>query len=216
MPTLDFDLFTQRLKDISSYHGQWHEQAREDYRYYALKQWDEADVARLQEENRPALVFDRTRPIIDSVSGSEITNRFEPKYLPFNVTLESQDHNLSEMMSQVYRWQRQQSRAEHWQSLAFKDTAICGIGCLEKFQAYDENPRGRLMTKRVPIFEMGWDPAAQDTNLLDARYIVRGRWMSYSEFREMFPERADEFDTLRANAGSTNGASSTVIHDSYP
>lgn len=213
----DFDTFRTRLKDITSYHGTWHPEARVDYQFYALKQWDASDIARLAEEQRPALTFDRTRTIIDSVSGSEITNRFEPKYLPRNVSLASSDSSLSEMMSEVYRWTRQQSRAEHWQSLAFKDSVTCGIGCLEKFMAYDENPRGRLMTKRVPIFEMGWDPSAQDTNLLDARYVIRGRWMTFDEFKEMFPEKAEEFDSVRA--GGSNKAfdqSSTVIRETTP
>lgn len=212
---LDLQDFRTALHDASAYARQWHPEARIDKQFYALKQWDEKDIAALAKEDRPALTFDRTRAIIDSVSGSEITNRFEPKYLPRNVSLASSDNPLSEMMSEVYRWTRQQSRAEHWQSLAFKDAAICGLGCLEKFQAYDENPRGRLMTKRVDPFEVGWDPSAQDTNLTDSRYIIRGRWMTLQEFGEMFPEKVEEFDQYRSQGtpGRVFGALASLPHD---
>lgn len=212
----DLQTFKADLHDCSAYLRRWHPEARTDFQFYALKQWDEKDAAALAEENRPALTFDRTRTIIDSVSGSEITNRFEPKYLPRNASLASPDSRLSEMMSEVYRWTRQQSRAEHWQSLAFKDAATCGIGCLEKFLSYKDNPYGRITTKRVDPFEIAWDPSAHDTNLDDARYLIRGRWMALKEFREMFPDKADEFDAYRAQRGTPGqvfGALAAPVHD---
>lgn len=197
----DIDTFKARLYDITSYLRPFHEEVREDRRFYALKQWSDEDVEALKDEQRPALTFDRTRPIIDSVSGSEITSRFEPKFLPRNMSSASTDSPLADMMSEFYRWSRQQSRAEHWQSLAFKDTAICGVGATEKFMDYDDNPEGRIATRRVDVLELGWDPSSTDTNMLDARYVVRGRWIPLDEFKELFPDKADEFDAYRVSTG---------------
>jgi hypothetical protein len=115
---LDLQTFKADLADCSSYLRQWHPEARTDFQFYALKQWDEADAKALAAENRPALTFDRTRTIIDSVSGSEITNRFEPKYLPRNASLESSDSRVSEVTRPFAAWAASKSSSPTTRTLA--------------------------------------------------------------------------------------------------
>ena len=80
--------FKDALSDMLDYLYDWEKDARIDWEFAGLKQWDKIDADGLEEQGRPALTFDRTRPIIASVAGAEITNRYEPKFLP-------REHGLS-------------------------------------------------------------------------------------------------------------------------
>jgi len=78
MPSLEtlHEEFEVAYKETLQYLKRWDTEVKNDFRFYALEQWDEEDIEALKEEGRPSLVFDRTGPIIRAVAGSQITNRF--------------------------------------------------------------------------------------------------------------------------------------------
>jgi hypothetical protein len=183
---IDYQEFDNALKDVIDYLYPWEKPARRDFEFYALKQWEDDDIKKMDEEKRPALTFDRTRPIIDSVAGAEVTNRYEPKFLPREPDLEKPDVTASEVASEVYRYIRQLANTEHYESQAFRSALICGVGVTETFMNYELHPDGAIFTRRVPVFEMGWDPSSVDMNMADARYIIRDRWIPYDELASLF------------------------------
>ena len=183
---IDYRDFDDALMDVIDYLYPWEKPARTDFEFYALKQWSDDDIKVMDEEKRPALTFDRTRPIIDSVAGAEVTNRYEPKFLPREPDLEKPDLSASEVASEVYRYIRQLANTEHYESQAFRSCLICGVGVTETHMNYEINPNGAIFTRRVPVFEMGWDPSSVDMNMTDARYIIRDRWMPYDEVASLF------------------------------
>jgi hypothetical protein len=59
---LEIEVITQRWKHAQDQLMPWRSDAREDYEFAAIRPWREEDLARLEEEERPALSFDRIGP----------------------------------------------------------------------------------------------------------------------------------------------------------
>ena len=192
--------FQEALSDILDYLYDWEKDARIDWQFAGLKQWDPNDEKKLKETGRPALVFDRTRPIIASVAGSEITNRYEPKFLPRDADLNEPDVPFSEAGNKTYKWIRDRGDFEHHESLAFQSALVCGIGCTEMYMDYEFDSDGLLRLVRVPIWEMGWDPGSMEPNLMDARYLIRDRWIDEDEIIQRFGR--DLVGHIKALAGN--------------
>lgn len=190
------NIFAKRLIKAKSYRSKWDKDMETAFAYYAKRQWDDKDITRLKAEQRPALTFNVIRPIVNVVSGSEISNRFEPRFLPRN--LDGQP--MADMLSDIVKYVRDQSNAEQHDSNAFRDALICGVGCVEFFHDYEDSVDGKTKCKRIPINEMYWDPSARDQNLLDAKYIIRERWMDEDEFAALFPDVEE-----RGSAGYSDG-----------
>lgn len=196
--------FKVAFKDAESYRRSWDKDAKRAFAFYASDQWSPEDKAQLKEELRPAATFNNIKKFVHVVSGSEIVNRYEPRYFPRSVDA----MGYSDKVTEVSRFMRDRSNAEQHDSAAFRDMCICGIGCNEFFQDYETSVEGETMQKRVPVFEMYWDPSARETNLLDASYIIREKWINEGTFKAMWPEKVDEFfGTINFGASPINPTS---------
>lgn len=147
------------------------------FKYAAGDQWSKQDLEKMGEMDRPALTFNKLTSLINAVGGSEIVNRHDIRYIPRT----TDDAFFNEIMTETVRYIRQRSHALHEESMAFKSAAICGIGCLEFWQDYSEDIAGQTKTDNVNIFELTWDPTVRKQNLLDSKYIIRGRWVQAEE-----------------------------------
>jgi hypothetical protein len=61
---------------------EWRKEAQIDYDFRDGRQWSDTDKAILEDQERPPIVFNRVGAIIDAVSGQEISNRQEVRYIP--------------------------------------------------------------------------------------------------------------------------------------
>lgn len=212
---IDFRLteFKDRLKEAADYLAPWQKEAKKDFKYYSGKQWEDKDERHLEEQNKAPLVINKVRPFIDAVSGTEITNRYVPKFFPRNSSIEEGDVQGSELLSQVYRWIRDQTDVEQEESAAFRDCAICGVGVTATEQDYLDNPDGQTLTDRVNPMEVGWDPTAVKPGVADRRYELRGRWYPMEEFRTRWAEKEEEVlglaTQMRGGAFQQTGSSGT-------
>lgn len=198
--------FKEAMRAAADYLYDFEKQARRDFSFAALNQWSDQDVEKLKEEGRPALTFDRTRPILEALTGAEITNRYTARYLPREASLEDVDRYVSKAGSKVARWIQQTGDYEQQESAAFHDTMVCGVGCLEQLVEYDEDPDGLILNKRIPIWEVAWDPSSVEPNMADARWILRDRWIDIDEIASLFGQDAvDEVISAATNQMSGQG-----------
>lgn len=187
---------TENLKKGRSHWSAWRIAARESYDFFASVQWTDEDIAKLDEEGRPAVVFNRIVRTINAVAGIELQNRQEVRYYPRNVDLnqnpnEPSDSGYSEMLNNAAKWVREQNDAEDEESEAFEDCLISGVGWTETKMDYDTDPQGMIVKDRIDPLQMLVDPNSKKRNFADAKWIACIKDFTKKEAKEMFPDVTD-------------------------
>ena len=171
-------------KESDKHLAAWIKEATESYDLVAGKQWREDDKAVLDEMNRPAVVFNRVGPVIDSVCGTEVQNRQQVQFLP----RQAGDAGVNELLTGAASWVRDNCDAEDEESDAFFDTIVCGLGWTETRLDYTDDEEGQVLIERVDPMSMRYDPAAKKRNLTDARWVQREEWMTKDEIEATWPK----------------------------
>lgn len=184
----------------------WRQEARQSYDFVAGKQYTDEDMALLQIQNRPAIVFNRVLPLVDAVCGLEVNNRQEVCYYPRTMG----DVTANDILTNAAKWVRDECEGAEEESDAFRDMVITGIGCTETRLDYEQEPDGKIIIERVDPMEMYWDSSARKKNLSDARCIFRVRDVNREQAEIMFPEAKGE--ELHAWWADDTGASQSP-HD---
>lgn len=199
--TSDDDALFRRLKrefrkDAEHWRA-WRKTAEEDYRLYAGDHWSDDDKRVLAEQRRPVVSMNRVLTTIRVVSGYEVGNRQEIKYIPRT----EGDVTVNEIVTSAAKWFRDKARAERAESDAFNDALICGVGCLETRLEHENNPDGDPDERRIDPMEMLIDRYSTEPGFRDAKRVWRIRTMSREDAEEMFPDVEPEL----LHAGWANG-----------
>lgn len=170
----------------TSAQSEWRDEVRDNYAMVAGDQWSTEDAAALEAQNRIPVVFNRLGTIIDAVSGSEVNNRQEVRYIPREIG----DVAENEILTSAAQWVRDNCDAEDEESDAFVDVLVAGIGFTETRMDYEQDEEGRCVIERIDPMEVRWDPSARKRNLADARWIQRERGFTKEEIESKWPDTA--------------------------
>jgi len=138
----------RNFKDSRDHSSEWRQQAGQSGGWYDLvagQQWDAGDLQRLQDQQRPAVTFNRILRTINAITGTQVANRQETRYIP----REQGDVQVNEVLTAAGEWVRDNCDAEDEESDAFRDMCIAGMGWLETRMDYDSNPEGDIVIERV-------------------------------------------------------------------
>ena len=176
---------------------EWRNEVRENYDFFAGRQWSDDEIAELEEALRPAIAFNRIQPMVSAVKGYQINNRQEVRYLP----REQGDVQVSELLTGAVAWVDDECDAEDELSEIFEDLLIAGVGPSEIFVSYDEDLDGKIHSaERFSPLEFFWDPSATKRNLTDTKYRMRARWMDRKE-AEVRWEKLKDVDITSSEYG---------------
>lgn len=187
-PTLSH--FEKRITAAADFNSARWEKAFENQRFVSggEHQWDAEDWAARKESKRPAFSMNDIALAVNSFSGKEITNRFQPTALPRS----SDDGPFSNICREVMRAIRDKSFAEQVESDKFRDLGIEGYAFVEWAPNYLDDPlTGRLQPDGMDLHEMMWDPTSRKMCLMDREWDARGKWISIDEFLGLFPDKRD-------------------------
>lgn len=182
----------EHIRDSRNHRSEWRIEARDSYDFFAGIQWDEKDSARLREQGRPPVVFNRIVRTINAVSGIEIQNRQEVTYLPRNVEPEAPldattDTGYADMLNGASKWVRDQNGAEDEESECFVDLLITGEGWTETRMDFDDDPEGMIVKNRLDPLQILVDPRATKKNYADAKWVAYITDMTKAEIKLKWP-----------------------------
>ena len=192
-------------KDEAKAHNKFRKEAKEDFEFRDGDQWSEDDKAKLEQQNRPLVTFNRIGPIIDAVKGSELNNRQSIKYIPRTID----DRGINELYSSAAQWVRDECDAEEAESDAYDDSITIGLGWAEWYVDYDDDPEGKIKEIRIPPMEMRWDYNSHQKNLSDRIWDMREKWLPNEEIEARWPDAS--LDSQTEDSGAVE---SDQIHDS--
>lgn len=178
------------IRKAKDHLNNWFEDSRQAYDYYAGNQWEAEDIAKLREERRPAVVFNRIPRTINAIVGIELDNRQEAIYTP----RQNKDGMVSEVLTGAAQYVRDNCDAEDEESQAIKDALITGLGWIETRLDYETDPDGAILIERVDPMEMVYDVSAKKRNLSDAAWVAREKTYSKKDFHSIWPDV--DVDTL--------------------
>lgn len=153
--------------------SKWRDEARTSYDFVAGHQWSAEDKATLLDQMRQPVTFNRIAPMVDAVTGAEILNRQEVRYLP----REQGDVQVNELITAADEWSRELADTEDEESDAFRDVVVCGLGWTETRMDYSIDQEGRIVDERIDPLEMWAVPnGAFQPNLGNSRCLIRARY----------------------------------------
>ena len=189
-PDKDSDSLLRRLQRwermARDHWSKWRDEAKLSYDFVAGHQWSSEDKAQLLDQMRQPVTFNRVAPMVDAVTGAEILNRQEVRYLP----REQGDVQVNELITAADEWARELADTEDEESDAFADTVICGLGWSETRMDYEMDPEGRIVDDRIDPLEMWAVPnGAFKRNLSNARALIRARYRDRDSLPKKWRDR---------------------------
>ncbi|HDP36491.1 MAG TPA: hypothetical protein ENN27_01275 [Candidatus Atribacteria bacterium] len=163
----------------------WIERAKKSWRFFYGDQWDADVKAQLANLKKPALTFNKIKPIIRNMSGWQRQNRQDPRIVARQGGLKE----LADVFTELLKYFYDTSNAPWKISQQFMDGVICGKGWLAVDIDYEKDPlTGELLLTRENPLLVWEDPYSQRYDLSDARFVIRGYWLDKSEIEARFPK----------------------------
>jgi hypothetical protein len=161
----------------------WYDDAKEDFDFVAGRQYSDDDIATLKKKKRPVVVFNRLQSVINAVTGYEVGNRREVRYIP----REEGDVKANEVLTAAGQWFNDEAKGDYVRSAVFSNTIVCGMGWADTRLNFTESPEGQPKEEDIDPFEMAWDRDSRQRNLQDATRLWRARRVPLEDAMEMFP-----------------------------
>lgn len=203
----DFDRLKRIAKRNWDAQSSYRDKMRDDFAFKDGHQHTDDELTALDETQRAALVFNRVAPILASVSGSEINNRTEVRFIPREIG----DAKPNEILTAGAEWFRDEANSEDEDSQAFEDMLTCGIGFTETYLDFEADSEGRPSEQRIDPLEMFWDCHAHRKGLSDSAVFGRVRSIPCDEARGMWPDR--ELSDINAGWITPERVNGNVSHN---
>ncbi len=156
----------------------------ENYMFYANLQFTVEEARRFQADGIDPQMINRVAPVIRSIAGFEVQNRFEVKYVPR--LLDEEQEGYTDILNDTVKYMEQTAQSDIQISYAFEDMLICGIGATDSYLTYDNNPDGEIVIERVFPGFVFYDITARAKNLTDSAYVIRIKIVPKDTFKEEY------------------------------
>lgn len=196
--------FAGYVRARDSGHEDYVEIAKRCDAFYRGSQWDEADVATLDDQGRPALTINTILPTINAVLGEQSTRRADIKFKPRG---NGQD-KIANILTQVYMQISDNNKLDWVESQIFQDGLIQDRGWFDVRIDFSDHIQGEVRITAKDPLDILIDPDAKDYDPKTWNEVYETKWMSLDEIEEAYGQ--DKADRLRvvADSGTTLGKDS--------
>jgi hypothetical protein len=166
----------------------WRKEANKCADYKDGNQLSSEAIETLRERGQPDLITNLIKPTIDVLVGIEAMNKTDWVVRPEDDGACSDD--LAEALSMKLKTAEIETMADRALSDAYDDQITTGIGWVEV--SYSQNVLASpYRVRRVHRRELFWDWKSELSDLTDAKWLVRRRWIDVNDACAMFPSKAD-------------------------
>lgn len=150
-------------------------------------------------QRKKALVcFNEVKPYVNAVKGFAAQNRRRAKYSA-RVQAEPLQYQYSTYANAYSDYLLDQANADQVKTQQDGDMLIAGYGGVETALTYGEghatrDPNGEMLMGRLDPLNVGWDPFAKQSNLLDARWVFYDKTYDLDEAKDLFDASSDDFE----------------------
>ncbi len=205
------EMYNNALTELSKHIRE----ADRDHEFYEGEQWDERDVRELESRGQPVLTLNFIKPTIDVVIGMETKVRADVRIIPRGM----EDQALADGLTAAIKFEYERNQVEMAFRQAFEDMIKGGIGWVVVEPNQNPYKDSELNIEYVPYFEMLYDPYSIRPDLMDARYVIRWKWVTSAEAFRRWPEFARRIMSspdVGVNPPSDIGTTETIIHTALP
>ncbi len=160
--------------------------------------------------SRRIVVFNRVKPFVNALTGFAIKLRRKPSYNSRQAD-QGQQQAFTDHTNSLSDYIRSDANMDQHESRQDKEMFITGIGAVDTVISHLMNPFGEVKMENIPYFDVGWDPNARDTNLLDARFAFRKKKMRRKDAVTLFKRNPDDFEDADSNPNTGGGKTSIRI-----
>lgn len=171
------------LEDENNRQAENRYQMAVDHDFYDGKQWNEDDAAALIARGQAPMVFNKVKPTVNWVLGTEKRTRFDSSVLP----REPSDEEGATTKKKVLKYLSDVNRLPFHRSAAFAECVIGGLGWLE--DGVNADPTEELLYARSESWRnVLHDSRSRDLAYTpDARYLFRNKVIDMDMACAMFP-----------------------------
>ena len=185
-------------------HTDYIEIAKQCDAFYRGEQWDEADIATLDDQGRPALTINTILPTINTVIGEQSTRRADVQFKPRGSGMQETADLLTKMFMQI----SDNNKLDWIESQVFSDGLIQDRGWFDVRIDFSDHIQGEVRITQKDPLDIIIDPDAKEYDPTSWNEIFETKWMSIDDIEETYGQ--DKADRLRviAEVGSTLGSDS--------
>src|SRR5882672_4728407 len=187
---------------------EWWVQAREaqslvrldmdiDECFYHGDQFTAEDRRALEDVGQAALVFNKTKPVIDWLIGTERRTRVDFNVLPRKKGQEAS----AQMKKDVMKYINDVSKGQFAFSDASREAFISGLGWIE-VGVRGDNQEMPIYLGQESWRNMWYDALGTKKDTSDWRYVFRSKWIDLDIGQAMFPNRAMELKTCATSVST--------------
>ena len=163
-------------------------------------QWSDKDKKYLAQQGRNAYVFNKTRIIINQISGYQKRNRLASICQP----REYQDYPSSDFITDLLMYIIERNSGYKIISEAFEGALVTGLNLLCLWMDYSKDPvNGEIKISREPYNSFLLDPQFTKLDLSDCGYVMRRRFVDKDTAKMLLPTMSSYIENL--NVGKSDG-----------
>jgi|TARA_R100000084_G_scaffold109116_2_gene74065 hypothetical protein len=177
--------------------------------FYRGHQWDEADMAALDDQGRPALTINTILPTINAVLGEQTTRRMDIAFKPRG----RGQQEIADVLTKLFMQISDNNKLDWIESQVFADGLIQDRGWFDVRIDFDDHIQGEVRVTPKDPLDILIDPDAKEYDPRSWNEIFESRWMTLDEIEEQYGQ--DKADKLRITVeqGSQLGTDSVEYEE---
>lgn len=147
-------------------------------------------------KKKAMVCFNTVKPYCNSMKGFAAQNRRKARYAA-RIQSEALQQQYSQYANAYSDYLRANAHADQVETQQDGDMFICGYGAIETALTYGEghatrDPNGEMLMGRLEPGQVGWDPFAKASNILDARWVFYEKTYELEEAKSLFDDSKDD------------------------